>query len=101
MADQTGRSQFGVALHEDETDTEALGDGAKQRALAGTGRTFEQHVAVGVEGGDDQFDFTTPTDDRGVERVEQGATGRHFTMTPRMFVPSRIAWYPSLIFSSG
>jgi hypothetical protein len=44
-----------VALDELESDAQHVRDGAQERRLAGSGRPFENDVAVGVESSDDEF----------------------------------------------
>jgi hypothetical protein len=47
MAEQLRRCEVGVALDEHERDALLGGDRPQQRALAGTGRSFEDDVAPG------------------------------------------------------
>ena len=83
VTDQPGRGQLGVAFHELEPEAELVGDGAQQRALAGSGRTFEQHVAVGSERGDSQLDLARASDHAPQHALQQGccATGSHISHT--------------------
>ena len=103
VADEAGRGELGVALDELEADAELVGDGAQQRRLAGARRALEQDVAVGGQRGDDELDLAAAADDVGrrlgrarpavdVSDARRDRVGQSWTMTPRMFSPSRIAW---------
>ena len=73
VADEAGRGQLGVALDELEAEPELVGDGAQQRALAGARRPLEQHVAVGGQRGDHQFDLALAADDAAAGRARPAA----------------------------
>ena len=63
VADQSRRGQLSVALDELEPDAELVGDGAQQRRLAGAGRTLDEHVAAGIEGGEDELELALAADE--------------------------------------
>ena len=63
MADQPGRAQLGVALDQYQTDARPLGQGAKERGLAGARRPFEQDAAPGGQGGGHHLDVAPATDE--------------------------------------
>jgi hypothetical protein len=100
VPDEPRRRELGVALDELEADPELVRDGTQQRGLARARWPLEQHVAVGGQGGDDEFDLAPPPDDAASRSTSEVAVDRRAswtdaqsnTMTPRMFSPSRIAW---------
>ena len=62
MADETSRSELGVALHELEAEPQLVGNGAQQRALAGAGWPLQQHVPIGRQRGNGELDLAGTTD---------------------------------------
>ncbi len=71
VADEASRGQLGVALDELEPDAEFVRHGAQQRRLAGAGRPLDDHVTVGDQRSDDQFDLTSSADDGRADRRDE------------------------------
>ena len=76
VADQPGGGQLGVALDELEADPELAGDRPEQRRLAGARRAFDQYVAAGVEGGEDQLELAPAPDEPAGKAVERLSRAR-------------------------
>jgi hypothetical protein len=69
-----------------------MGDGAQQRALSGTRRALEEHVAIRSEGGDHQFDLASAAHHPGEHALNETRLISHwYSMIPRRFSPWRIA----------
>ena len=73
VTDETRRCEFGVTFHELEAEPEFVGHGPQQRALTGARRPFEQHVTVGRQRGDHQFDLTGAPDHTTQHSAHQAA----------------------------
>jgi hypothetical protein len=71
VPDQSGGRQLGVALDELEADPELAGNGPQQRRLAGAGWALDEHMAAGVECGEDQLELAPSPDQPAGEAVER------------------------------
>jgi hypothetical protein len=91
VTDQPGRCQLGVALDELEPDAELVRDRSQQRRLPGAGRPLDEHVTVGCQCRDDELDLAPAADELRPEALDE-CHGASWTMIPRRFSPSRIAW---------
>ena len=63
VADQPGRRQLGVALHQHERHAGAVGQRAQQRRLPGARWALEDDVAAGRERGRHDLRLPDPGDD--------------------------------------
>jgi hypothetical protein len=79
VTDESRRRELGIAFDELEAEPELVGHGAQQRALAGAGRTFEQHMPVGGQRGHHQLDFAMATDDVGQYPIDEPAERERFS----------------------
>ena len=94
-------SEFGVSFNEFETDAQLIGDGPQQGRLAHARRTFKQQVSARVQRSQRDLHLTTTAHNLTTEPSHEVGVNEHQKIiTPRMFSPSRMARYPSLISSN-
>ena len=71
VADEAGRRELGVALHELEADAELVGHRPQQRRLARARRSLQEDVAAGGQRRHHDLLLAPPADDPGAEPVDQ------------------------------